>query len=106
MLPPQITARVAIEQASTFGWARYTGLDRPDHRHAHLRCSAPLKELLKEFNFTADAVVAAAKCRCRNDPTTIEPGGAPSVRSPLCFGGLFNLMSKPHPHGRQYTAPW
>ena len=26
MLPPQVKARVAVEQASTFGWERYTGL--------------------------------------------------------------------------------
>src|SRR5262245_14162745 len=25
VLPPQVTARVAVEQASTFGWERYVG---------------------------------------------------------------------------------
>ena len=37
VLPPAVTARVAIEQASTFGWERYVGAARPRDRHAHLR---------------------------------------------------------------------
>jgi transketolase len=63
VMPPQITARVAIEQASTFGWARYTGLTGQIIGMRTFGASAPLKELLKEFNFTADAVVAAAKAQ-------------------------------------------
>ena len=65
VLPPQITARVAIEQASTFGWARYTGLTGQVIGMRTFGASAPLKELLKEFNFTADAVVAAAKAQVK-----------------------------------------
>ena len=41
VLPPDVTARVAVEQASTFGWAKYVGLDRPEHRHADLRGLGP-----------------------------------------------------------------
>ena len=41
VLPPDITARVAVEQASTFGWASLHRTDRPDHRHAHLRRLGP-----------------------------------------------------------------
>ena len=37
VLPPAITARVAIEQASTFGWARYVGDARHGDRHGDLR---------------------------------------------------------------------
>ena len=37
VLPPGVTARVAIEEASTLGWERYVGTDGDDHRHAHLR---------------------------------------------------------------------
>ena len=37
VLPPEVTARVAIEQASTFGWERYVGLDRARHRHEDVR---------------------------------------------------------------------
>ena len=41
VLPPDVTARVAIEQASTFGWERYVGRDRSGHRHAHFRGVGP-----------------------------------------------------------------
>ncbi len=54
---------MAIEQASTFGWARYTGLTGQMIGMRTFGASAPLKELLKEFNFTADAVVAAARAQ-------------------------------------------
>jgi transketolase len=61
VLPPGITARVAIEQASIFGWAQYTG---PKGRIIGMRSfggSAPLKDLQKKFGFTSDAVVKAAR---------------------------------------------
>ncbi len=60
---PHVTARVAVEQASTFGWERYTGLTGEIIGMRTFGASAPLKELLKEFNFTADAVTAAAKAQ-------------------------------------------
>jgi len=37
VLPPQVKARVAVEQGSTFGWERYVGTSGQNHRHAHLR---------------------------------------------------------------------
>ena len=61
VLPPDITARVAVEMASTFGWAQYAG---PKGRIIGMHtfgASAPLKDLQKKFGFTADAVVQAAK---------------------------------------------
>ncbi|HVA58579.1 MAG TPA: transketolase [Gemmatimonadaceae bacterium] len=61
VLPPGVTARVAVEQASTFGWERYTGLSGRVIGMRSFGASAPLKELLTKFGFTVDAVVAAAK---------------------------------------------
>ena len=61
VLPPDITARVAVEMASTFGWAQYTG---PKGRIIGMHtfgASAPLKDLQKKFGFTVDAVVQAAR---------------------------------------------
>jgi transketolase len=61
VLPPAVTARIAIEQASTFGWERYTG---PSGRIIGMKtfgASAPLKELLKKFGFEPECVVAVAK---------------------------------------------
>ncbi|HTO46710.1 MAG TPA: transketolase C-terminal domain-containing protein, partial [Burkholderiales bacterium] len=65
VLPPQVTARVAIEQASTFGWERYVG---PTGRVIGMHtfgASAPLKALQQEFGFTVDNVVAAAKAQAK-----------------------------------------
>ena len=63
ILPPEIGARVAIEQASTFGWERYVGsTGRVIGMHT-FGASAPLKALQQEFGFTIDNVVAAAKAQ-------------------------------------------
>jgi transketolase len=61
VLPPSVTARVAVEQASTFGWGRYVGLAGEVIGMRTFGASAPLKELQKKFGFTPDNVVAAAR---------------------------------------------
>jgi transketolase len=61
VLPPSVTARVSIEQASTFGWHRYVGTTGEAIGMKTFGASAPLKELQKKFGFTVDAVAAAAK---------------------------------------------
>ncbi|HZS06311.1 MAG TPA: transketolase [Blastocatellia bacterium] len=61
VIPPDVTARVSVEQASTFGWARFTGLDGERIGMKTFGASAPLKELQKKFGFTVENVVAAAK---------------------------------------------
>jgi transketolase len=61
VLPPKVTARVAIEQASTFGWERYVGgAGRVIGMHT-FGASAPLAELQRKFGFEPDLVVAAAR---------------------------------------------
>jgi transketolase len=60
-LPPDVTARVAIEQASTFGWERYIGTAGRIIGMRTFGASAPLKELQKKFGFDPDNVVAVAK---------------------------------------------
>jgi len=61
VLPASVKARVAIEQASTFGWERYVG-DKGRVIGMHtFGASAPLKELQKKFGFVPDQVVAVAK---------------------------------------------
>jgi len=61
VLPPSVRARIAVEQASTFGWAQYTGLDGRIVGMKTFGASAPLKELQKKFGFQPEQVVAAAK---------------------------------------------
>ncbi len=61
VLPAAVTARVAVEQAATFGWAQYTGLAGETIGMHSFGASAPLKELQKKFGFTADRIVEAAR---------------------------------------------
>src|SRR5580704_6367228 len=61
VLPPSVKARVAIEQASTFGWERYTGASGEIIGMKTFGASAPLKELQKKFGFEPGRVVATAK---------------------------------------------
>jgi transketolase len=61
VLPPNVRARVAVEQASTFGWAQYTGLDGRIIGMKTFGASAPLKELQNKFGFRPEQVVASAK---------------------------------------------
>jgi hypothetical protein len=61
VLPPAITARVAIEQASTFGWERYVGCAGRIIGMKTFGASAPLKELQRKFGFEPERVAAIAK---------------------------------------------
>ena len=61
VLPPDVTARVAVEAASTFGWERYlgprgriVGIDR-------FGASAPAEVLAEKFGFTAENVARVAR---------------------------------------------
>jgi transketolase len=60
VLPPAVIARVAIEQASTFGWSHYVGTTGSVIGMTTFGASAPLKVLQKEFGFTKERVVEAA----------------------------------------------
>jgi transketolase len=61
VLPPAVTARIAIEQASTFGWERYTGVQGRILGMKTFGASAPLKELQRKYGFESESLVAAAK---------------------------------------------
>jgi len=61
VLPSSVTARVSVEMAATFGWERYVGLKGRKVGMHRFGASAPLKDLLKFFGFTVDAVVAEAR---------------------------------------------
>jgi transketolase len=61
VLPPTVRTRVAIEQASTFGWERYVGQEGRVIGMHTFGASAPLKELQRKFGFEPERVVAIAK---------------------------------------------
>ena len=61
VLPPRVKSRVALEQASTFGWERYTGLEGRIIGMKTFGASAPLKELQRKLGFEPNLVVEATK---------------------------------------------
>jgi transketolase len=61
VLLPEVTARIALEQASTFGWERYVGSSGRIIGMETFGASAPLKELQRKFGFEPDRVVLFAK---------------------------------------------
>ena len=61
VLPPEVKARVAVEQAATFGWSQYVGPSGIVVGIRRFGASAPIKDLQKKFGFTTENVVAAAR---------------------------------------------
>jgi len=61
VFPRDVKARVAIEQASTFGWERYVGTTGKVIGMHTFGASAPLKELQRKFGFEPDQIATAAR---------------------------------------------
>jgi transketolase len=61
VLPPAVTRRVVVEQASVIGWDRYAGSKGAIIGMKTFGASAPLKDLLNKFGFTPEHVYAAAR---------------------------------------------
>jgi transketolase len=63
VLPAAVTARVAVEQGTTFGWSKYVGATGAAIGLDRFGASAPFQQLQKKFGFTVDNVVAVAKAQ-------------------------------------------
>jgi transketolase len=61
VLPPAVTARVSVEQASTMGWHRYVGTGGACIGMHTFGASAPLGELQKKFGFIPERVAELAR---------------------------------------------
>jgi len=61
VLPPSLTARVAIEQAGPMGWDRYVGNTGAKVVMSTFGASAPIGKLQAKYGFTVDNVVKLAK---------------------------------------------
>jgi transketolase len=61
VFPPDVTARVSVEQASTLGWSQYVGLDGVAVGMKTFGASAPLKELQHKFGFTVESLLNSAR---------------------------------------------
>ncbi len=71
VLPPAITARVAVEAGATLGWERFVGRQGAIVGLDHFGASAPYETLYQEFGLTAEAVAEAAQKLLR----AAEPAG-------------------------------
>src|SRR5262245_53606195 len=60
VLPPQVTARIAVEQGSMLGWDRYVGSAGKVVGMKTFGASAPLKELQRKFGFEPERIVELA----------------------------------------------
>ena len=65
VLPHAVTARVAIEAGSSFGWQRYVGRRGATVTRDAFGASAPGAELFRRFGFTVEAVVEAARAQMK-----------------------------------------
>ncbi len=63
ILPPAVQARVAVEEASTFGWERYTGCAGAIIGMQTFGLSAPRQVLEKHFGFEPTHIIASAKAQ-------------------------------------------
>jgi transketolase len=61
VFPPEVKARVSVEQGVTLGWERYVGRDGAKIGMTTFGASAPFKDLQKHFGFTAEHIIEAAK---------------------------------------------
>jgi transketolase len=66
VLPADVGARVSVEAASPFGWERYTGSEGAIIGVSHFGASAPGPEIMKQFGFTVEHVVATARSLLAN----------------------------------------
>ncbi len=74
VLPPQVTARISVEQAATTGWDRYIGLAGTSIGMNTFGASAPLKTLQQKFGFTPEHLMTVVKeqlAQNRSRKTTI-----------------------------------
>ncbi len=61
VLPPEVTARIAVEAGIEQGWRKYIGIDGRFVGMSGFGASAPAGVLMKHFGFTVENVVSAAK---------------------------------------------
>jgi len=60
VLPPQVTARLAVEAGISMGWSKYIGPDGDTVCLDHFGVSAPFEVLMKKFGFTPENIVERA----------------------------------------------
>ncbi len=76
VLPPEVTARVAVEEAVALGWDRYVGSGGEIIAMHSFGASAPIKPLMTRFGFTPEKVLEAARRQLAGSKARAEKEGA------------------------------
>ena len=108
VLPPQVLARVAVEQGSVIGWDRYAGSSGTIIGMHTFGSSAPIKDLQTKFGFTPEKVLQAARdqiakhkgCLRIADPTLrlilrCRSAATASKEASISLGGFWRPPSTP-----------
>jgi transketolase len=61
VLPPDVTARVSVEEGSIIGWDHYVGIAGAKIGMHTFGSSAPIKDVMKKFGFTPEKILDAAR---------------------------------------------
>ena len=61
VIPPEVRARVTVEQAASLGWERYAGPSGEIIALDRFGVSAPAADVQRRFGFTREAVLSAAR---------------------------------------------
>jgi transketolase len=70
VLPPDVSGRVAVEQAGPLGWERYVGATGAKIVMHTFGASAPIAKLQAKFGFTVDNVVRVAREQAQKNRST------------------------------------
>src|SRR5207247_122584 len=87
VIPPDVTARVSVEQASGFGWDRYVGPEGARIGMETFGASAPPQELQKKVGFAVEQVVAAARARLERRGVGSRAAAPAALARPGARGG-------------------
>ena len=98
VLPAAVTARVAVEKGSPFGWDRWVGTTGAVIGMSTFGESAPMKVLQAKFGFTTENIVATARAQLGLDHTGARGNDARIV-------GLMNRNLAPRPQRCQPGCP-
>jgi len=61
VLPPSVSVRVAVEQASSLGWDRYVGPSGQTLAMSSFGASAPFAKLQQKYGFTVANLLKVAR---------------------------------------------
>ena len=74
VLPPAVTARVAVEQAAALGWERWTGAQETIIGMRAFGASGPGRDVRRHFGFTAGAVAEAVRACLSTRTEDVQAG--------------------------------